>query len=222
MEDKEVISKLKLDTYKTKLLINKPDDIKILNTLNFDLTEKHDKYDLIFIFVFSLDELVEKVNLFVKKDILNSNGYIFFAYPKKGNKVYKKYVGRDDVLPRFNMDEAGFINDSMIKFAKMAAFDDVFTVIGLKCELKKKSKSSQPSQCVADYIDRIPDLQKYFAMDNEVLNLFNNLTPGYQRDWARYVYSTNVEATQQKRLLEMGDILKQGYKSKDLFRQRKK
>ena len=52
--------------------------------------------------------------------------------------------------------------------------------------------------------------------------MFNKLTPGYQRGWARYVYGVKNEDTKAKRLTEMEDILKKGFKSIDLYRQNKK
>jgi uncharacterized protein YdeI (YjbR/CyaY-like superfamily) len=86
-----------------------------------------------------------------------------------------------------------------------------------------EKKKAQPSQCVGDYIEQIPVLQKHFTQENpRVLELYNQLSPGYQRDWARYVYSTKSVETTNKRLAEMAQILLQGYKSKDLFRQGKK
>ena len=103
----------------------------------------------------------------------------------------------------------------------MAALSDVFTVIGLRQDEKRRKPAVPPSQSVTDYVGRIPDIRKYFEKDKELLELFDRLTPGYQRGWAHYVYSTRNEATVQKRFAEMESILKQGYKSVDLFRQQK-
>ncbi|MGG3640071.1 YdeI/OmpD-associated family protein [Bacillus gobiensis] len=47
---------------------------------------------------------------------------------------------------------------------------------------------------------------------------YNELTFGYQKDWARYVYSTKRKEAQEKRLLEMETIVGEGYKSIDLYR----
>jgi uncharacterized protein YdeI (YjbR/CyaY-like superfamily) len=102
----------------------------------------------------------------------------------------------------------------------MAAFNETFTVVGLKHEEKRK-KSTQPSQCVEDYIDRIPDLRKHFSENKKVLDFFDKLTPGYQRGWARYVFAVKNPATTEKRFAEMENIIKQGYKSDDLYRQRR-
>ncbi len=218
----ETIKKLKIESYNDKLILNKPADIDEFEGLTYDVKEKKERYDLVVAFVFSLKEFTAQLKTVIAKELLAPNGYLYVVYPKKGNKQYKEYIGRDDFFGAVDMDKDGYVNGSPIKFAKMAAFNEVFTVVGLKHEAVKKDKSAQASQCVADYVGRIPDLQKYFARNKEVLTLFNKLTPGYQRDWARYVYSAKTDATVVKRLEEMEDILKQGYKTKDLYRTAKK
>ncbi|MNN12356.1 hypothetical protein D3C81_1253430 [compost metagenome] len=106
----------------------------------------------------------------------------------------------------------------------MVSFDDVFTAVGLKFETKKtkKTATTKSSQRVEDYISRIPDIKQYLENDEEVLERYNQLAPGYQKDWARYVYSAKRSETQEKRLLETKDILAEGYKSIDLYRGRDK
>ena len=218
----EIITKLRIDKFNDKLILNKPEDITSFDGIDFDISIKREKYDLVFAFIFSLDEFSTTVNMLVEKDLINLNGCFFFAYPKKGNKKYKEYIGRDDFFKKESVDDDGFINNSHLKFFKMLAFDDVFTCIGLRYEIKKETKLTKPSQCVGDYIDRIPDLQRYFKSNKPVLDFYNKLTPGYQRDWARYVFSAQTETTIQKRLAEMEMIIGKGYKTKDLYRQNKK
>ena len=75
---------------------------------------------------------------------------------------------------------------------------------------------------MGDYAERIPDIRKHFGRKNDILEFFDKLTPGYQRDWARYLFSVKSVATTEKRFTEMEEILKQGYKSIDLFRRGKK
>ena len=217
----EIISKLKILSFNNKLMINRPEDVDVFNGIDFDTSVDKPKYDVVFAFIFSLNEFSEIVKMAIEKDLMHPNGYLYFAYPKKGNKQYKEYIGRDDFFTSVYMDKDGFVNGSKLKFNKMVAFNDTFTCIGLKFETNIKQKA-QPSQCVADYIDRIPELQQYFSKKREITKLFNQLTPGYQRDWARYVYGVKNEETKVKRLAEMEDILKQGYKSVDLYRQSKK
>lgn len=52
----------------------------------------------------------------------------------------------------------------------------------------------------------------------DLLAFYQSLTPGYRKDWARYVYSAKQEATRAKRREEMKIILGAGYKSRDLYR----
>ena len=216
----EILSRLKIHSFNDKLVLNKPQGVDIFDGLTFNTSVVKRKYDIIFVFIFSLDEFSATVRMAVEKDLINPNGYLYFAYPKKGNKQYKEYIGRDDFFTTVNMDKDGFVNGSRLKFNKMVALNDTFTCIGLKHETKTKA-STQPSQCVADYIDRIPELQQYFSENKEVTELFNKLTPGYQRGWARFVYGVKNEETKAKRLVEMENILKNGYKSIDLYRQNK-
>jgi hypothetical protein len=216
----EIIKKFAIEKLDKKLILNKPEDIMDFDGISFSTTIGNKKYDLIWAFIFSLDEFTNLVKTVIEKNLLNPNGMLYFAYPKKGNKQYKEYIGRDDFFPSIDMDNDGYVFNSPIKFNKMAAFNEVFTVIGLKHEEKRK-KSVQPSQCVGDYVERIPELTKYFAENEEVLIRFNQLTSGYQRDWARYVFGVKNSATTEKRFAEMENILKQGYKSVDLYRRGK-
>jgi hypothetical protein len=214
----EIIKKFNIEKFNTKVILDKPNDIADFDGITYDTAIGNGKYNLIFAFIFSLDEFTNLLKNTIDKDLLNPNGMLYFAYPKKGNKQYSKYIGRDDFFDVIDMNNEGYVYNSPVKFNKMAAFSEVFTVIGLKYDEKRK-KSSAPSQCVADYIDRIPDVRKYFERDKEILALFDQLTPGYQRGWSRYVYSTKNEATTEKRFTEMETILRQGYKSIDLYRQ---
>jgi hypothetical protein len=218
--DNTIIKKLNIEKYNRKVILNKPDDIRAFEALSFDKIIGKGKYDLIFAFIFSLEEFIFLLKIVIQNDIINHNGMLYFAYPKKGNKQYKEYIGRYDFFDVIDMDNGGYVYDSFMKFNKMAAFSDVFTVIGLK-HREKGNKTNVPSQCVADYIERVRDVRDYFSTDEEILAIFDSLTPGYQRGWARYVYSTKNYATTEKRFGEMGNILKQGFKSIDLFRQNK-
>lgn len=77
-------------------------------------------------------------------------------------------------------------------------------------------------QCVDDYIEYVEHIKEYLSRNEDSLEAYNKLTFGYQKDWARYVYSAKKIETQEKRLLEMETILGEGYKSMDLYRRKKK
>ena len=217
----EIIKKFGIEKYSQKLFLNIPAGISDFDGMSFCTTLNDDKYDLIFAFIFSLKEFSDLLKTVIDNQLLNPGGVIYFAYPKKGNKQYKEYIGRDDFFKVVNMDDDAYINESHIKFNKMAALNDIFTVVGLKHEPTRK-KSTQLSQCVIDYVERIPDIRKHFEKNNEVLALFDQLTPGYQRDWTRYVFSVKNPVITDKRFAEMEHILKQGFKSLDLYRRCKK
>lgn len=215
----EIISKkLVLAKYAREAIIERPDYVEAFEGLDYDDRLGPGKYDMVLHFVFTLDEFVDRLTDIIDHERLNSGGVVFFAYPKKGNKRYAQYIGRDDFFTVIDMDNDGYVGQSDVKFNKMVAFDDTFTIIGLKHDAKRR-RSTQPSQCVGSYVDRIPELQARLATHADVLALFNALTPGYQRGWARYVFAVRTEATMARHLEEMVTILRAGYKSVDLYRQ---
>lgn len=213
-----IIDKLNLDKYKKMVVLNQPNDY---NLFTEQATTFHKDHDAIFIFVQTVDEMVAYTQRIIHNQLLLENGYLFFAYPKKGNTRYKTFIHRDEIFPAMKVDEDGYVADSDIKFSRMVSMDDVFTVVGLKREKKKAKKSSSASQRVADYENNEKDIEALLADHPDVLKFFQSLTPGYQKDWARYIFSAKQQKTREKRHYQMIDILSQGYKSIDLYRREK-
>jgi len=220
--NKEIINKLDIEKFEKKLIINMPADISDFKGLSFNEVLDGDRYNLIFSFIFSLDEFLHLFETVIEKNLLNKGGMLYFAYPKRGNKKYKENIGRDDFFKAVIMDNDGYVNNSLIKFNRLVAFNKVFTVIGYKYEPKRKNKLDQPSQHIEDYVERIPEIKAHFEENQEALDLFVNLTPGYQREWARHVFAVKNTVTTGKRFKEMEKVLKQGYKSMDAYRRRVK
>ena len=217
---KTIVEKLKLLKYDQVAVLNKPEGTNYLAELTGYDTSLKRKYDLIFAFVLDMASLRELVDRVIEHQHLKSNGYLFAAYPKKGNKVYPTFIHRDDLLSGLGSDENGYVGTSDIKFARMVGLDDVFTVVGLKEDAKGKDKlSTKPSQSVDDYISFIPHVEQDLADAPELLANYQSLTQGYRKDWARYIYSAKQEATRAKRREEMKMILQAGYKSRELYRQ---
>ncbi|OAB40653.1 hypothetical protein PMSD_01785 [Paenibacillus macquariensis subsp. defensor] len=217
---KSIVEKLNLQKYEKVAVLDQPDRTDYFTELTgYDTSLKDHAYDLIFAFVLDMDSLKELVDRVIEHEHLNKSGYLFAAYPKKGNKVYPTFIHRDDLFAGIGSDEEGYIGISNIKFARMVGLDDVFTVVGLKEDARGKGKtSSQSSQCVDDYIALIPSVEKDLGDTPELLTLYQSLTPGYRKDWARYVYSAKQEGTRVKRREEMKIILQAGYKSRELYR----
>lgn len=221
---KSVVEKLNLNKYQRKLVLQKPEDLDDFHELDYDSSINNDKYDLIFMFVFSLEEFSRQLQSVIANQLLEKNGYVYFAYPKKNNPKYKEYIERDSLLNVVAMDDEGYTLDSDIKFSRMVSLNDIFTVVGLKSVPKKTKKddSSKSSQCVDDYIVHVDDIKQYLNKNEDLLGAYNQLTFGYQKDWARYVYSAKRKETRDKRLLEMETVLGAGYKSMELYRRKQK
>jgi hypothetical protein len=221
---KTIIEKLSLEKYSNRLFLNIPEQVEEFTELEFDSSIKKEKYDLIFLFIFNMDEFAEHVRTVNEKDLLEDNGYMYVAYPKKNNPTYKEYIDRDGFYEALNLDDEKYLPDSKLKFSRMVSLNETFTVAGLKALPKKakKSRSVKKSQCVDDYIVHIDDIRRFLKNNDEISAKYESLTYGYQKDWARYVYSAKRKETQEKRLLEMEAVLGEGYKSMDLYRRDKK
>jgi hypothetical protein len=221
---KSVIEKLNLNKYPSKLILNTPKDINDFKTIDYDASIKRDNYDLIFIFIFSLADFSKYLQEVVEKQLVKDNGYLYFAYPKKNNPQYEEYIDRDSIYNEQHYNEDGFIHGSNLKFSRMISLDDVFTVVGMKLasEKTKNTTDTKNSQCVDDYIEYVDVIKQYLNKNEDLIRKYNELTFGYQKDWARYIYSAKRKETQEKRLLEMETILADGYKSMDLYRRKKK
>ncbi|WP_240633395.1 YdeI/OmpD-associated family protein [Paenibacillus montanisoli] len=220
MSSKTIVDKLNLNKYKKAAILYKPEggEDHFAGLEGYDTKLAAPSYDLIFAYTLDMKALQNLIQQVIAGDYLTVGGYLYAAYPKKGNKVYPTYIHRDSLFEGLGADEDGYIGTSSLKFARMVGLDDVFTVVGFKIEPPKKAASSKPSQCVDDYIAMIPDVELDLQDAPEVLAFYRSLTPGYQKDWARYVYSAVQEDTKAKRREEMKGILGAGYKSVDLYR----
>ncbi|QPC47897.1 YdeI/OmpD-associated family protein [Mangrovibacillus cuniculi] len=221
---KSVIEKLNVNKYENKLILYKPQDVEDFDEVEFDVEVKKEKYDFICAFIFDLNEFSKVLQEVLKKQLLKDNGYLFIAYPKKNNPKYDQYIERDSIYTEDTYTSDGYVHGSNLKFSRMISLNDVFTIIGMKAIPQKaqKAKSTKSSQCVDDYIEHIELIKAYIKDKENISELYESLTPGYQKDWARYVYSAKRKETQEKRLSDMESILEQGYKSMDLYRRKKK
>lgn len=179
-------------------------------------------YDRMISFVFSIDEMRTYLKSTLQTNALAEQGYLFFVYPKKNNKKYKQFIHRDDIFPAMQVDEAKYIANSDYKFASLQSLDDTFSIICIKHDAKGRGKKKTAnSQCVSDYENMVPLLRDELKENPDDLAFYNALTPGYQKDWARYIYSAKKQETQQARLAEMRDLIRAGFKTKEHYRKAK-
>lgn len=179
-------------------------------------------YDRIISFVFSTDEMTQYLQNCIKDGNLTDQGYLFLIYPKKGNKKYEQFIHRDEIFPAIQVDGGKYIVGSDYKFASLMSLDDTFSILSIKRDSKALGKKkTASSQCVGDYESMIPQLRNQLAEDEADLAFYDGLTPGYQKDWARYIYSAKKEETQKARLAEMRELTRQGFKTKELYRKAK-
>jgi hypothetical protein len=210
--------KLLFGKFPRKLVLNRPKNLRELDGADFD-TRADGVYDLVFAFVFSLDEMESVIHGTASDGLVSEGGCLYLAYPKKGNGEYREYINRDDIFPRLNVDEDdGFVAGTPFKFNKMAALNETFTVVGLRCFQDKSKVKKSRGGGVDEYVRTMPELRAALDGQADVLAHYNALPYGYQKDWARHVYSAKTGATREKRLAEMAEILRAGYKSIALFR----
>ncbi|MFB9768935.1 YdeI/OmpD-associated family protein [Lactiplantibacillus modestisalitolerans] len=68
----------------------------------------------------------------------------------------------------------------------------------------------------------IPEVAPLLADTPDLAQFFTDLTPGYQREWARFIFGAKAEATKQRHIDVMKTVFKAGYKSKRAYDSRPK
>lgn len=79
-----------------------------------------------------------------------------------------------------------------------------------------------PAKPLSEYTVDIPRVTNLLADTPDLAATFTALTPGYQREWARFIFGVKSQATQDRHLEQMRTILAAGYKSKRAYDQRPK
>lgn len=216
----EIVKKLRLDKFPKIVLIDCPTD-KYIEFTDVKVSEIQPKNELIFAFVTSKQAFVSFIQTAIQDDLLDDEGILYIAYPKKGNSVHPEFVHRDEIFGLLNVDDDGYVGTSTYKFNRMVGFDDVFTVLGIK-KTKRSQTTMKTSRPAGDSVENIDALRRLISNETNFLEKFDALTPGYKRDWARYVISTTSETTRAKHVSEMKEALGEGYKSITLYRAAKK
>lgn len=212
-----VLEKLKIDRFTRLATQNIPDYLKdeLASLGSLKPTQDH---DAILAFTTSNDDFFSTLESMVTQDPLIDQGVLLLCYPKKGNPTYPSHVHRDEIFPKVKMDDDGFVYGSSYKFNRMLAFDDNFTILEIK-KVEHFKPSNKPSVRGSDFVHHIPDVKELLTSDERVLAFYNTLSPGYQKDWAVYIFSTATESTRLKRIEETKKLLAEGHKNMTLYRQ---
>ena len=208
--------KLRLSLEEELIVLHCPDqsyftDFNVSETLPTTPTAR------IILFVETIEEMKKEIRIIHEQNHLALEGRLLVCYPKKGNKKIATFVHRDEIFPALHVNEAGFIEGTDFKFNQMVKLDETYTILGIK-RTKEQKQKQKTSHSVQDYVAYIPTLVQRLEQetDTTVLNFYTSLTPGYQKGWARYIYSAKREATQEKRYSEMVTLLQRGVKAKEL------
>lgn len=219
--DAQLVKKLKLNSFRKKGMIKSAKE-KETAFAGYDFSHyESGQLDLAIAYVYSLEEMRDVIFSLIEQQTLEEMGVIYLIYPKNNNRLGHSPIHRDAIFPYLQVDEeTGYINNTDFKFNRMVALDENYTIVAVKFFPKRKvRKNTSVSGRTKDYVERVADLQHYLRAFPDQAAFYNSLTPGYQKDWARYVYSAKMEQTIQKRLEEMVDILEKGYKTKQLYRE---
>ncbi|MDD7769328.1 YdeI/OmpD-associated family protein [Suipraeoptans intestinalis] len=210
--------KIRLDKFKQIRRLRKAREASPFDEIEMRRTGEK-KIDLGIAYVYDLSEMKEVIDTVWKEKILPVQGCLYLIYPKTKNKKGYASIGRDSIFPYLKVGEDGYVKGTELKFCLMAAVDETYTLVGMKYLPQSLNKTSAAaSGRVEDYVDRLEDVKAYLEDYPKQLEFYRQLTPGYQKDWARYLYSAKTEATLQRRQKEMVEILGAGYKTKQLYR----
>ena len=211
----EAISKkFQLDRFTRRALVNLPEAAQELADVEGDRDLLNPPYELIVIFVKDLDVWKKFLTKVSREDLLSEGGVIYFLYPKRGNKVYDTFIHRDDIFPTLKVDDDdGYFQGSDLKFNRMFSLNDVFTVVGVKKLSKRPAPSTGPSQRVGDYEHRLGEVEELLLKNPDALEFYRSLTPGYRRNYARFILGVKTVATKQSRLEKAVRFLEEGRKT---------
>lgn len=211
------LEKLKIASIKSLVQLNIPNEYKdYLNQYpSLPLSKDH---EVVLTFTTDNKSFFKTLETLVKQDPVINNGSLWVCYPKRGNKLYPSTVHRDEIFPKVDMDEEGFVFKTVYKFNRMLGLDDTFTLLELK-KLENYKPTNTISHRGADFLKYIPEVEELLKADPEAYKAYQDLTPGYRKDWAVHIFSAQTEATKQKRILETIDLVKKGHKNMTTYRQ---
>lgn len=203
----------KLKTTETYALRNIPDNYKD-QFKDLNIVDKNP--DLIYGFVDTLEDMKKEIKNALNE--LKPGGLLCLMYPKLKNTLGKPGIHRDDIFPFLKVNsETGYIDQTLMRFNRMQAFDDQYTLIGIKKDTSQKLRKEVLTS-KSDIDNFIKEFIELIQKETDALAFFNTLPNGYQKQWVRYVFDVKTDETKQKRLKETIYYLNNKIKAKTLVK----
>ena len=202
------LNKLGLTKFNNVRVTGAPDDMRLMLQNLPSSPDAKVPCDLQVSFVFSLEEMKQVIADVATAQRISPHGTLCVVYPKLASK---RYVGihRDDIFPFIHVnDDTGEVGTTGLKFSRMRSFDENFTVLDLRW-LAQVPRRKTRSQRASDYQARLPELAAELPV--AARSQWDTLTPGYQREWARYIYSPATAKTRAVHLAQAITALVAGF-----------
>lgn len=190
--------KLKIPSEQRLLVMESPSSDYV--TAEMDTQPKDGLYSFGLLFATSIDHLHTHEATFFKA--LNEDAMIWIAYPKKSSKLFKN-LNRDfgwEVV-----QAKGFAGIASI------ALDEDWSAMRFRPQSDVKRKSSNSKQVVLVNYEMTEEIRGTFESQS-VLEAFENLPSGYQKQYLEWLLSAKRQETKDKRLVEAVDKLRAGFR----------
>lgn len=89
--EKSIVEKLNLMRYTNKAIVNRPNNEYLPELKEAQSQFPIEPVDLLFIFVETMAEFKAAVMSVIQQQLLNKNGVLFVAYPKKGEQSISNF-----------------------------------------------------------------------------------------------------------------------------------
>lgn len=213
MPAEAIRKKLKLDKYRSYALLGRRHESSLDPLPRVEIPSG---VELLIAFVYTLEEMQEVVmRVHAQAEVLA----LHLVYPKRGNRLDLPFIGRDDIFPALKVNlDTGVAEGTNLRFNMMVSLDDNFTIVGMRREeLSPKAKTER--RCSTDFAQETTKIEVMLSPDERIA--FACLAPGYQREWTAHILSAKGEATRTKRLGQLREALRLGYKTLDQLRKHK-
>ncbi|MDX1807594.1 MAG: YdeI/OmpD-associated family protein [Paenisporosarcina sp.] len=190
--------KLKIPSEQRLLVMESP--LPDYVTAEMDTQPKDGLYSFGLLFATSINHLHTHEATFFKA--LNEDAMIWIAYPKKSSKLFKN-LNRDFGWEVVQAN--GFAGIASI------ALDVDWSAMRFRPQSDVKRKTSNSKQVVPVNYEMTEEIRGTFERQS-VLEAFENLPFGYQKQYLEWLLSAKRQETKDKRLVEAVDKLRAGFR----------